>query len=59
MTFPCTQLNYHHGESHVTYTKPQLKRLGSLSELTLGNSGIGNDGNSRRNSGMGNPGGPQ
>jgi hypothetical protein len=51
MTFPCTQPNDYHGGVHVKYTKPQLKRLGSLSELTLGNSGIGTDANGRANRG--------
>ena len=31
----------------VTYSTPQLKRLGSLQELTLGASGLGNDAQSR------------
>jgi hypothetical protein len=35
----------------VKYTTPQLKRLGSLADLTLGNSGIGTDGNGRANRG--------
>lgn len=37
----------------IAYTKPVLTRLGSVAEMTCGNSGSGGDGNGRKPPGQG------